>query len=239
MNIAIYYEQDGYGGVDTHLSLLINEWPHKDDRFIIISNSDNEGINFLVSKLHNPNVEISLLYGISGKIIGKTKLSKFISVLKTQIKFPAIFYMCIKKKRPDILFVTNGGYPGGLTNFLAALVGRVVRKFVQKTFLLIHHAPSANTNILHYYAHFLSIMSMKLNIPVITVSKASKTALEEQTPLKNISIIYNGINTSNNINSPRNFRTEFKIDSKKLIMGMIGPIDPHKGHATILDVKIN
>ena len=52
MNIAIYYEQDGYGGVDTHLSLLINEWPHKDDRFIIISNSDKcvNPINLILAK---------------------------------------------------------------------------------------------------------------------------------------------------------------------------------------------
>ena len=53
--ILIYLEQYGYGGVDTHLANLINNWPDKNYQFIIITNSDNEGVKFLKNLLQKEN----------------------------------------------------------------------------------------------------------------------------------------------------------------------------------------
>ena len=64
MKIVIYYEQIGYGGVDTHLAHLVNSWPNHKDHFTIISNPDNEGLLFLKKLLHNPQVTIITIEGV-------------------------------------------------------------------------------------------------------------------------------------------------------------------------------
>ena len=49
--IVIYYEQYGYGGVDTHMAELINSWPDKKNQFIVVTNPENQGLKFLIKKI--------------------------------------------------------------------------------------------------------------------------------------------------------------------------------------------
>ena len=56
--ILIYYEQEGYGGVDTHMAHLVNHWPEPDDEIFIVSNPGNEGLEYLESQLRNFKVRI-------------------------------------------------------------------------------------------------------------------------------------------------------------------------------------
>ena len=51
MKIVVYYEQMGYGGVDTHLAQLVNNWPECNDRFFIVSNPENVGLEFFEKQL--------------------------------------------------------------------------------------------------------------------------------------------------------------------------------------------
>ena len=56
-NIAIFHHQYSYGGVDTHLLALINNWPNKNDNFFIISNNDNSGIKNIINNQTYKNIE--------------------------------------------------------------------------------------------------------------------------------------------------------------------------------------
>ena len=58
MKILFYYEQRGYGGVDTHMAHLINNWPNSQDKFIVVSNPDNIGLEFFKNKITGNNVYI-------------------------------------------------------------------------------------------------------------------------------------------------------------------------------------
>ncbi len=118
---------------------------------------------------------------------------------------------------------------------MASLIGRSRKETKNNTFLLVHHAPPDKRGIFYLYTSFLAWLNQHVEIPVITVSKASKYALELQTPLKNIHVIYNGL-ASRSKSVSYDFRTKWEIKYNKIIIGMIGPIDAHKGHATILDV---
>ena len=235
--ILLYYEQQGYGGVDTHMAQLINNWPELSDRFIVISNPENEGLKILKSQLRNPKVEISEINGVFNKAAknNNLKISRIFKIVQTQIKFIVKFSQILKEQKPNILICNNGGYPGGLTCFLAALIGRMTRSINRATFLLIHHAPSPKKNILYYYADFLALMSRWLKIPVITVSRASKVSLEAYTPLKNLHVIYNGLEFSTEKFKGRDLKQEFGIATNRVLVGMIGPIDSHKGHENILE----
>ena len=59
--IVIYYEQYGYGGVDTHMAELINSWPNKKNQFIVVTNPGNQGLKFLTKKIKNKNFKIIIL----------------------------------------------------------------------------------------------------------------------------------------------------------------------------------
>ena len=50
-NIAIYWIQKDYGGVDTHLLTLLNNWPNKNDNFCLYTNYDNNGYLSIKDKI--------------------------------------------------------------------------------------------------------------------------------------------------------------------------------------------
>ena len=123
--ILIYYEQQGYGGVDTHLAHLINCWPNSDDEFVVVSNPDNEGLSFLKQRLNNPSVTIRTLDGVFQRDAkGSSKLSLVITYFMIHLRFVRAFKKLLEEMSPDIILSNNGGYPGGITNWLAAIIAK-------------------------------------------------------------------------------------------------------------------
>ena len=236
MIIAFYYEQNGYGGVDTHMAHLFNHWPCDDDQFIVLSNPNNEGIDYLKSKLKKSNVNF---YEINNGIFSNNenygnKLVKLFVFVKIQCLFLIKFPKILSQFKPDIFISNNGGYPGAITSFIAAIIGRIYRPTKNKTFFLIHHAPCGNF-FLRKFADIYSVLIRFLSINIITVSEASKKALESETPLEKIKFIYNGLEMPSEPLLPMSLKRQLNISNDRLIIGIIGPIDPHKGHDTILE----
>ena len=236
--ILIYYEQLGYGGVDTHLAHMINYWPNREDEFIIASNPDNEGLSFLKQQLSNSSVTIHTLDGVFQRALKESsKLKRASANLNICISFMRTFRTLLKEVSPDILLSNNGGYPGGITNWLAAIIGKFHKSTKISTFLLIHHAPTSKVG-----GPFIALTSLLvrwiqfLNIPSITVSQASKNMLEINTPLRNLHVIYNGLELKEYLTEPYDFKKKWKIKQDKILIGIIGPVDPHKGHLTMLEV---
>ena len=52
MKIIIFTEIYARGGVDTFLINLINNWPDKNDNFIIIYNNNYPGIDFIKKRIN-------------------------------------------------------------------------------------------------------------------------------------------------------------------------------------------
>jgi len=238
MKIIIYYEQRGYGGVDTHLAHLVNNWPEKKDEIIIVSNPDNEGLHFLQELLKNPRASVKVLQGVFADMRSEpSRIIRAFYRIRSLFVFRRKFRSLLEEYSPDILLANNGGFPGGLTNFLAALVGQQNPNTSLNTFFLIHHAPIVKqSGFFNFVAGTLVRKMQGVNIPCITVSQASKKALEQFTPLNNLKVIYNGIENNTEQNESYNFKEKWKISKQKVILGMIGPIVPHKGHATMLEV---
>lgn len=233
MQILFYYEQRGYGGVDTHMAHLINNWPNSKDSFIVLSNPDNIGLKFFKQQLIVNNVNIVLIENVFREL--ENKPFKWFFYLLTHLKFILKFNSYLKDLRPDLLIVNNGGFPGGMTCWIAAIIGQISKITRRKTFFLIHHAPANSRNFFKFYANFLAEFFTWFNIPSITVSFASKKALEENTRLKKIKVIYNGLEINQNFEEKFDFFDKFNISKEKVIIGMIGSIDSHKGHETIIN----
>ena len=163
--ILIYYEQHGYGGVDTHMAHLINNWPCENDHIVILSNRDNEGIDFLKTKLtRKKNVDI--------QTIDMGEVNKDRRFLLRRLRFfwyrsigiiPQ-FVKIFNTIKPDVLLSDNGGYPGGLTCFLAVIVGKVCKPGM-RNFLLVHHAPGSGNKFIRVYGDFLAWLIKGLRIP--------------------------------------------------------------------------
>ena len=122
--ILIYLEQYGYGGVDTHLANLINNWPDKNYQFIIITNSDNEGIEFLKNLLQKENF---LIHKINVFSFSKSKFN-FINYLKlifSLIAFGIKFSKTINKINPNYILINQGGFPAGLSGSLASIISKI------------------------------------------------------------------------------------------------------------------
>jgi L-malate glycosyltransferase len=233
VKILFYYEQRGYGGVDTHMAHLINNWPNSQDKFIVVSNPDNIGLEFFKNKITGNNVDIVTIDNVFVDV-GSTSFKLF-NYFLAHFKFIFKFRSLLKDVRPDIFVVNNGGFPGGMTCWIAAIVGQLSKITRKKTFFLIHHAPAHSRKFFNFYAIFLAKWLCWLNVPAITVSYASKRALEEYTPLRKIKVIYNGLETSLDNSEMYSFVNKFQISKDKVIIGMIGSIDSHKGHKVIIE----
>ena len=104
---------------------------------------------------------------------------------------------------------------------------------------MIHHSPQKKQGLNYYYASFLAYLLKFTKTPIITVSNASKYALENSTTLNNLNVIYNGISAKKLKKESLNLRKIYSINKKHLIIGSIGPIEPHKGHKVILEAFKN
>ena len=84
MKILIFWEQDYYGGVDTHIYELLRTWPNKKDEITILTNLENKGIKkFYTTKHLFKNVKIEKFNSFSHNIIN-------IEILN----FYSIYYIC-------------------------------------------------------------------------------------------------------------------------------------------------
>ena len=234
MKILIYYEQRGYGGVDTHLAHLINYWPDLDDTFLIVTNFDNSGLPILKKLLNNPKVCVVTLKNAFKRSKGlEYKSKKAFTFFMNNVRFIKAFKSILRKEKPSIVISNNGGYPGGMSNWIAAIIAR---RYTQKVFLLVHHAPVKKMKGLYSYLTSALLKLSKISrTPIITVSYASKKMLGMYTNLRNLHVIYNGLSSRGSDFDKFDYYDQFNIQEDRVLIGMIGPIDSHKGHSTILD----
>ena len=73
MKIIIFTENNRGGGMDTFIGSLINNWPEKNDTFIVICNKNHPGLTYLEGLLpKNTQLikhSIKLNWSIAGKLI--------------------------------------------------------------------------------------------------------------------------------------------------------------------------
>ena len=148
MRIAIYWEQQLAGGVDTHLLNLLNNWP-RGDRFIIFHNKGNKGLDRIKNDM---DILKNITYVPFNSIFFNTienPNSRFINTLIKYIRylfFPLLFtFSVIQSKRLlsksggfDAIIANNGGYPAAWSCLASILSSRSLK--ITKRTLLIHHA---------------------------------------------------------------------------------------------------
>lgn len=234
MKIAIWHECYIQGGSDWSMIDLVSSWPNKKDKFYIFINESHTGINLIKKKLSFCNINLyrSISEDYKFTQISNNKLLdkffKFFYVLKIIIHKLYEYRQLINLYKYDVLIYNNGGYPGGLSGFVAASLSRFKRK---KNYMIVRNYINKNFKD-DYLLLFLKYLSNLVFYKVITVSKSLNYNLIKNTGIKKnkFVMIPNGVSISNK--APNNFDILFKGNHKKI--GIIGSLEKRKGHEILI-----
>ena len=147
MKILIFWEQDFYGGVDTHLLELLKTWPEKNDQITILTNQENSAVEnikktsnelFKFIKIEKFN---SYSYNIINFKLRKYKIMQYTLYFLNPILFILNLFLLnrviYKFKDYDVILSNNGGYPASWNCISSIIVAKKIG--IKKRFLLIHH----------------------------------------------------------------------------------------------------
>jgi len=248
LNIAIVWEQKEWGGIDSYLCYMINNWPNQHDSFVIYYNKENKGA-LRLKKILNNKVEVSFK-----EIRSSFRFKECVNFMDVLLKLtayiitPLLFIHSIikyknifKHENFDVVMAQNGGYPGSYgvisSLFAASSTGIPVRT------LVVHHAATKPDFLQN---SFRLIMEKKLSVILSSVISVSKVT--EETLLKNtrifddqncyVTVIDNGIPSdsehNNNNESNAHLLTPTINVNDKLKIGILGRLEPYKGHDDFL-----
>jgi glycosyltransferase involved in cell wall biosynthesis len=239
MKTAIFWEQESWGGVDTHLLTLLKYWEKNEDELVLFSNINNLGLE----RIHNdllklPNLSIVKYHSI---FFNKSKYS-FFNKLKSLLR-PLVFVMSVYKYKKlleshhfDAILSENGGYPGSWGCLAIIFSAKMCR--ITKRVLLIHHEATRPAYYQKYFENFIDNMIGSISTDVIAVSLATRDSLYKHRYLLTnkapIRVIYNGVDFSDFSSAKYNLKVEHNIEDKKKLIGVVGRVERYKGHEDII-----
>lgn len=249
MKILIFWEQDYYGGVDTHLLELIKTWPNKKDQITILTNKENSAIKSIEKKSKKifKFLKIEKYNSYSYNIIN-FKLRKF-KILQYALYFfsPLLFFINLfllhkliyRFKDFNVILSNNGGYPASLNCIASIIVSKAIG--IQQRLLLIHHESSDFFPFMKWFHIIIDKLISKSVTKVICVSKATRNSIIKKRflnlPLNKFHVIYNSLKikkVKNLKNRAFNIRQNCKIKKNIILIGTISRIEPYKGHRELI-----
>jgi glycosyltransferase involved in cell wall biosynthesis len=237
MVITIFLDNDKFGGVDTHLQTLLDHWPNNQDKFILLHNRNNIGIELFKKALPKKN-DISFI-----------SYRKYF-LLEYFRKIPFLFFfifiidvlhnlllICYYIKKSNVFVSNNGGYPASFKALAFIIATYIANK--KKRVLIIHHAAKVKNEIFPFFLNLINKCVTFCSTDIIAVSFATRhTLIERQsfnTMLKPIRVIHNAVNLENINDFDKNFlRNQYNIPKEKIILGILSRIENYKGHEDLI-----
>lgn len=239
MKIALFTEIFDCGGVDTFIANLINNWPNKDDHFVIIANANYPGLRVVEERLTRPCEIVRhdvLIY--SNVLNGNFPLKLLRKVLSPLLRYLLIGYniLAFRKllldRRCDRLMVINGGYPGGDSCRAATISWGL---FSGKP-AAIHNFHSIVTRAPWYQTlqeYVTDRLVCRFSGQFVTVSRAAASSMSRRPSIssrKAIRYIYNGLDSVRTPAPDKNVRDEVGIPESAPLCLMLGTYGAQKGH---------
>ncbi len=230
--LTIIWDQNLWGGVDSHLAYLLNSKSFEKISVTIFSNKGNQGIARLKKLLKN-NIKFKYYKNILSPKIENSVIKKIIFLIKPLLFLISFvrFKILFSREKSDVFLAQCGGY-GTFREEQAALLA-VNKSNFKIISMVIHHAcifsPSFTNFFLRIINHYLS---KKLS-SLINISKATrdsvffKSNLLDNQLLQSL-VIHNGIEVRNHIKKKNNDNNKF------LKIGLVSRIEKYKGHEDLL-----
>ena len=246
--ICFFMEQFGLGGTDVMLVNLINNWPDGDDRIFYITNRGNKGIGLFNSLLKRKCETIiiddklsycrltrfALMPGMRGAV------KKVLKVSLALLRYPLFiigvlrFWAIMKKHSFDVIISNNGSYPGN--DSCRAVMNSGWLCGIKKRYLIVCHKAGRSPFIFAPIEYLIDRTIQKCADKIIAISEATKKSLLEKRYFTDkVTVIYNGVEEVSIRNVGVRLREEYKIGPEKRIVGLVGNLEPHKGHEVLID----
>ena len=245
MRIAVWWDQDSWGGVDTHLLTLLRNWPDKNDQFVIFYNRKNQGM----ARISPALAQLSLVQSGQVSWVSFPEPSRWMPEPLGKIArfflFP--FQILLLKQSAqrilarhgsfDTLFANNGGYPGAWS-CLAALWAAFALG-IPRRLLLVHHAAEARRPLRNSFESLLDFGVQCWATDLVAVSRATRTTLIERrgfnTELNPIRVVHNGVDPPVETEaSVVDLRAQLRISADSFVVGMVGRLERYKGQEDLI-----
>jgi len=233
MNILIWNECYVAGGADWSIIDLVLHWPNSEDTFVLYINNSHEGLELLKEKMPS-NVEVrefeSIMDFTETVTLNRFFKHRLIKKLVLALSIPINYFVYkreISGNNFDALLMNNGGYPGGLTNFMVALAAQSLG--IKKRMMIVRNYPPyhSSKNIIMRLSDWVSNKSLN---KMVAVSNSLSDSIKSKTTIDTdlIDVIYNGVSVKNKISDDNDgIQVSFE---KGLSVGIIGTLQERKGH---------
>ena len=140
--IAIYWEQNDWGGVDSYIKNFVSSKVFANFKFTIFTNKDNKGCKRILNFLKSKEVEVVYFNSFNNIYSKLLLLNLLINLLKPIFFFFSLFqaYFLLRKYNFDILLAQCGGF-GNFRSEVAAILSSKFLNF-SKRYLVVHHSCS-------------------------------------------------------------------------------------------------
>lgn len=240
MRIAIWWEQDSWGGVDTHLLTLLRNWPDKNDQFVIFYNSDNQGMKRISSALEQLRMVSVVPFSAS---------SSFLPSLPSRVihhfSLPLRFWLMKQRAQRllanhghfDALLSDNGGYPGAWGSLAVLWSGAALG--LRTRMLLVHHAAITRAALRFSVESLIDLGVQRWATDLVAVSRATRATLIERrgflTERNPIRVVHNGVDVASETDELKaDLRASLDIPADSFVVGMVGRLERYKGQEDLI-----
>lgn len=240
MKVAIWWEQDSWGGVDTHLLTLLRNWPDKHDRFVVFYNSSNQGMARISASLSGLDHVALSPFAERGRFFPRS-IGRIVHYFSLPLRFLAMKRRArrlLARHGPfDALLADNGGYPAAWGVIAALWAGAAMG--LRARVLLVHHCAAARSALRHGFESLVDLGVQNWATDLVAVSHATRATLIERrgfhTQTTPIRVIHNGLDLLDAEESPMvDLRSRLLIPAESFVVGMVGRLDQYKGQEDLV-----
>jgi len=250
MRIAIYWEQDSWGGVDTHLLTLLRDWPAATDEFVVFFNRGNLGLERIKAELSAlPNVQlrevVSFSYNEMVRRLAVLPMGRWLRLFLYPLQPLLLLLMANRlanafahNGRFDLMLADNGGYPAAW-GAQSAVIG-AKRAGVGARLLLVHHSSTPPALFMGWYERLVDRAMERISSAIVCVSYATRQSLLDTRMISvstaRLRVIHNGISASPAArdHAPSYNLREAVNAREELIVGIVGRVQAYKGHEDLI-----
>ena len=239
--IAIVWESETGGGVNSYLRYLLQSKAFLDKQVTIFTNSENKGAKFLIKDLeHQKNIKFIFFNSFFVFDRKRSLLEKLVYYfLKPIFLIVAIFKFkeILSHSKFDVLLCECGNY-GVFRSEQAAILAAKKSKIPVKS-IVVHHACVKPPLFMGTVFKIIDYLLTKTLTSLISVSSATKETLLNNSNLLNSGrlqsyVIHNGV-PKNEFLRKNYLNLKLAKNSDFILkIGMVSRLSPHKGHEDLI-----
>jgi|CXWL01.1.fsa_nt_gi glycosyltransferase involved in cell wall biosynthesis len=249
MRIAIYWEQESWGGVDAHLHELLSTWPDSNDEFVLFYNEGNQGFARIQKELAQiPNLRcVSVASCAHNELSRRIRARRGIAWLRHALHVlqPVSFLWMVSRLRRafekagkfDLLLADNGAYPAAWGCLCALFAAR--QAGIPARVLLVHHAASPPALFMGWFELLIDRYVSRVASKIICVSQATRNTILEKRRINDeevsLSVIHNGVRVQPASLSAQTYNVRQAVcGGEDLLIGIVGRVAPYKGQEDVI-----